>query len=517
MIADAFWSSLVDAWSRSQDRFWEQGFVFLSLALRAVGVALLAGIPVGILLARLPRLSSPIIATLALLQTLPSLALVGLLLPWLGIGQTAAVFVAVVYSLFPVVLNTCVGITQVPASIRDAARGMGMTSSQLLWRVELPLALPVILAGIRTGAVYAIGIVTVCALVGAGGLGDFIVTGLTRGDDGLVLLGALPILAITLVMFWGLGGVAALARRNSGLGLAVGGGLIVALAVYAAAEPLVRVRRTDVVIGSKNFTEGYILSEIFRQMLDAHTQLHVKMVPNLGSNLAYKSLKASRIDLYPEYTGNLLTGRDALNNPQVPGDVPDVTAFVRQRMKQEHDMVLLELFGFNNTYALCLPRKLADQHGLERVSDLVRTPELRVIVDLEFMDRPDGWKGLVETYGLRFDEPPAQVSPDLLYRALESDSADVVCGFATDWQIDALDLLVLQDDRHYFPNYHGAPLVRGRVLQRHPEIADVLNRLGGQIDDATMRRLNARVAKDKRLESDVVREFLLVRELVLER
>jgi osmoprotectant transport system permease protein len=514
MIAEAFGSSLIDAWSRSQDRFWEQGLLFLSLALRAVGLALLAGIPAGTLLARTPRLSSPIIATLALLQTLPSLALVGLLLPWLGIGQTAAVFVAVIYSLFPVVLNTYVGITQVPASIRDAARGMGMTSNQLLWQVELPLALPVILAGVRTGAVYAIGIVTVCALVGAGGLGDFIVTGLTRGDDGLVLLGAVPILAMTLLIFWGLGGVATLARRNSGLGLAVGGGLIVALAAYAAAEPFVRARHTEVVIGSKNFTEGYILSEILRQMLAAHTDLQVKVVPNLGSNLAYKSLKTGQIDLYPEYTGNLLTGRDALNNPPLPSDSADITSFVRQRMEQQYDMVLLELFGFNNTYALCVPRPLAEQHRLERIGDLVRTPDLRVVVDLEFMDRPDGWKGLVEIYRLRFNDAPAQVSPDLLYRALESDAADVVCGFATDWQIDALDLVVLEDDRRYFPNYHGAPLVRGPVLIRHPAIADVLNRLGGQIDDATMRRLNSQVAKDKRLETDVAREFLLQKDLL---
>src|SRR5262245_14670937 len=417
MIAAAFWTSLIDAWTRNQDRFWDQSFVFLSLGLRAVGIALLVGIPVGILLTRAARLSSPVIASLALLQTLPSLALVGLLIAWFGIGQQAALVVAVVYSLFPIVLNTYVGLTQVPRPITDAALGMGMTPTQLLWKVELPLALPVILAGVRTGAVYAIGIVTVCALVGAGGLGDFIVTGLTRGDDGLVLLGALPILLITLVLFWGLGGVAALAKRKAGLGLAVGGGLIVALAAYAAAEPFVRARRAEVVIGSKNFTEGYILSEMLRQMLVAHTKLQVKVVPNLGSNLAYKSLKAGRIDLYPEYTGNLLTGRDALNNPKLPDDSSDITAFVRPRMEQDHDMVLLELFGFNNTYALCVRRALAEQQRLERIGDLVRTPELHVVVDLEFMDRPDGWKGLAQTYGLQFNDAPAQVSPDLLYRA----------------------------------------------------------------------------------------------------
>jgi len=513
MIAAGLWSSLIEAWQRNQDGFGEQIIIFLSLALRAVGLALMAGIPAGILLSRAPRFASPIIAALAVLQTLPSLALVGLLITWIGIGRPAAVFVAVIYSLFPIVLNTHVGITQVPGPILDAARGMGMTARQMLLTVEIPLALPVILAGIRTGAVYAIGIITVCALVGAGGLGDFIVTGLTRGDDGLVLLGAIPILALTLVIFWSLGGVAALARRNSSLGIGVAGSLITALALYAAAEPFARGRRADIVIGSKNFTEGYILTEMFRQLLESHTQLQIAVVPNLGSNLAYKALQSGRIDLYPEYTGNLLTGRDALNLP-VPADKSTITSLVRQRMQREHGMVLLELFGFNNTYALCLPRAVAERHRLETISDLRRVPDLRVVVDLEFKDRPDGWSGLVETYGLRWNSEPQQVSPDLLYRALESDAADLIVGFATDWQIDSLDLVVLRDDRGYFPKYDGAPLIRGSVLAEFPMVREVLNRLAGQIDDATMRRLNAQVADQRQTEADVVRRFLVERGLL---
>jgi glycine betaine/choline ABC-type transport system substrate-binding protein len=293
----------------------------------------------------------------------------------------------------------------------------------------------------------------------------------------------------------------------------VAGGLIAALAAYAAVEPLARGRRADIVIGSKNFTEGYILTEMFRQMLEAHTTLHITVIPNLGSNLAYKALQSGRIDLYPEYTGNLLTGRDALNLP-VPADKSTITALVRERMEREHGMVLLELFGFNNTYALCLPRSLAEQHMLEAISDLRRVPDLRVVVDLEFKDRPDGWTGLVEAYGLHWNNEPQQVSPDLLYRALESNSADLIVGFATDWQIDSLDLVVLRDDRGYFPKYDGAPLIRGAVLTQWPIIGEVLNRLADQIDDATMRRLNAQVAGQRQTEADVVRRFLTERGLL---
>src|SRR6266403_4012832 len=165
---------LVDAWARSQDTFWPQTFLFLSLTLRALGLALLAGLPAGIVLTRFPRFAGPIIDLLGVLQTIQPLVLLGMLIPFLGIGQTPALFAAVVYSVFPIVMNTFVGITQVSSPVKDAARGMGMTPRQILWHVELPLALPVILAGVRTGAVYASGLIVVGAFIGAGGLGDFI-------------------------------------------------------------------------------------------------------------------------------------------------------------------------------------------------------------------------------------------------------------------------------------------------------------------------------------------------------
>src|SRR5262249_5699189 len=196
---------LFEAWC--QPDFWDQVGIFVSLVLRGLGIALLIGVPAGIILTRFPRVSSPLIAVLALLQTFPSLALLGLMIPLVGIGQKAAIFLAVVYSLFPVVMNTYVGITQVPPAIRDAARGMGMTAGQILWHVDLPLALPVVLAGVRTGAVYAIGIVTICALAGVGGLGLYVLRGMERSDNLLIGIGAIPILLLTLALFWGLGGI----------------------------------------------------------------------------------------------------------------------------------------------------------------------------------------------------------------------------------------------------------------------------------------------------------------------
>jgi osmoprotectant transport system permease protein len=517
LLGQGFFDDLLHAWLRHQDTFWPNLLLFVSLTLRGLGLALLLGIPVAIILSRLPRIATPVIGVLAVLQTVPSLVLLGLLLPLLGIGQTPALFAAVIYSLFPIVLNTCVGIKQVSASIRDAARGMGMTGRQVLWHVELPLSFPVILAGVRTGAIYAGAMIVIGTFIGAGGLGDYIANGLNRNDNGLIWLGAIPVLLVTVLLFWGLGGLAWLSTKNSSLGMSLGGGLIVLLSVYAVwgfAARALQPRRDDVqaeaqpiVIGGKNFTEGQILTEIMKQTIERHANLTVEVKSNLGTSMILNAIKTGDIDMYAEYTGNLLTSKEALDMP-VPADKSRITEIVRTEMRRRFDLILLDVFGLNNTYAPSVTKATAKKYRLKKISDLQRTPQLRTVIDQSFLTRPDGWEGLVKKYSLRFDTPPRQMSPDLLYRALEQSAADVVIGFATDWQIQSLNLVVLEDDRGYFPSYHAAPLVRAATLERHPEIATALKRLAGRIDDAAMRRLNYEVAVRKRSEADVAREFL---------
>jgi osmoprotectant transport system permease protein len=394
--------------------------------------------------------------------------------------------------------------------LRDAARGMGMTGVQILWHVELPLAMPVVLAGVRSAAVYASGMVVIASLVGAGGLGDYVFNGISRADAGLIWLGALPVLAFTLFLFWALGGVVWLSRKNSTLGMALGGALIVLLSAYAVGAMMLqamRPARTEVRVGAKDFTEGQILSQIVKQMLEAHTDLRVEVQQNLGTSVILKAINSGEIDLYPEYTGVLLTSKEAVNLP-MPKDRAAITGLVREEMHKRFGLVLLEPFGLNNTYAPTVTRATAKRHGLRTISDLQRTPQLRVVIDLSFRTRPDGWDGLMKHYGLHFNEQPSQVSPDLLYRALEKGAADLVIGFATDWQIQKLDLVVLDDDRGYFPSYHAAPLVREALLKQHPEVATVLNKLAGRIDDRAMRQLNLEVAVERRSEAEVARAFL---------
>jgi osmoprotectant transport system substrate-binding protein/osmoprotectant transport system permease protein len=510
MFASGVITDLASAWERSHDTIWPQTSVFLTLTLRALGLALLAGIPGGIVLSRWRRLAGPVTAVLGLVQTIPPLVLLGLMIPLLGLGPAPALVAAIMYCLFPVVMNTYVGITEVSPSVRDAASGMGMTSRQILWQVELPLAFPVILAGVRTAAVCVSGMIVFGALVGAGGLGDYIYNGMKLNDYGLIWLGAIPVLIVTLTLFWFMSALAWLARKNSALGMSFGGGLIALLAVYAVvglAERFWQPRRADIVVGARDFTEGQILAEIVKQRIESATNLRVEVISQLPTSASLQAMKSGHLDLYPEYTGNLLTNKEALDMP-VPADKSTITAVVRQEMQRRYGLVLLDEFGLNNTYAPSVTRATAARYNLHKMSDLRRAPGLRVVIDFSFIPRPDGWNGMVETYGLHFDKPPQQLDPDLLFRALEQGEADLVIGFATAWQIQSLDLVVLEDDRGYFPSYHAAPLVRQAVLDAHPEIREALQALAGRIDDHAMRRLNYQVAVEKRSESDVAREFL---------
>ncbi len=488
------------------DQFW----TFLSLTMRGLGLALLIGLPIGVVFTRVPAIAQPIMGVLALVQTVPSLALLGVCVSLFGLfGPSAAIFATGVYSLFPIILNTYVGISEVDPEVRDAAKGMGMTDLQVLGKIELPLAMPILMAGIRTAAIYAIAMVTVCTLVGARGLGDYIFDGMATADDNKILLGVIPILLLSFVLFWTLSGITYLTKVRSSLGMVLSSVLMVSLAGYAVVEPWFR-ERPDVRVGSKNFTEGRILGEIIKQLLEHSPEtkhLSIEMAPNLGSSFVYKSLRAGVVDVYPEYTGTLLTAEDGLG-ARVPEDVSQVTRIVRDGVKARYNLALLDTFGLNNTYALIIPRELAKKHDLRTISDLKRVPEFRVIVDQEFLERSDGWPGLVEKYDLQFETPPRQFDPNFLYRSLLAGKADVVVGYSTDWQIQKYNFVILQDDKNYFPSYHAAPLVRQRLLDSHPAVREVLNRLGGRISNAVVQKLNYEVAVNDRSPAEVAQEFL---------
>lgn len=279
--------------------------------------------------------------------------------------------------------------------------------------------------------------------------------------------------------------------------------LIAALLLTACGPP----REDRIVIGSKNFTEQAILGEIFAQLLEAKTNLHIERRFYLaGTFICQQAMLSGRIDAYPEYTGTALT---AILKEKPEGTRDDVYRRVKAQYEKPFAFTLSPALGFNDTFAIVIRGQDARRLHLQTISQAAAyTPQWRAGFGYEFMERPDGYKGLAATYGLRFAEPPRIMDLGLLTRALKEKQVDLIAGNTTDGLFPALDLFVLQDDRNYFPPYEAVAVLRKATLARHPEVGRALDQLAGKISDQDMQQMNYAVDGQHRDIKDVVREFL---------
>ncbi len=486
----------------------------LVLVILATVAAIAIGVPLGIIAARRPRLGAPLLGFANVVQTVPSLAMFGFLvaLPLIGgIGARSALIVLLLYALLPVMRNTVAGIHGIDRAVRDAGVAMGMTSRQLLLQVELPLAMPTIIAGIRVAAVVGVGAATIAAAIGAGGLGDYIFRGLSMTDPIVILAGAVPAAILALLVDIALGwlerrlkpGARAQGRVSR---WAVAGATLALLAIVGGSVALTGRWGTRVVIGSKNFTEQVILGELLSQAIERGTTLRVDRRLNLGGTfICEQALRAGALDAYVEYTGTALT---AIFHQRVSGDRSDVYARVAAAYTETGRTVLSPL-GFNNTFAILIRAADASRLNLKTISEAATyTHRWKAAFGYEFLEREDGYKGLVQTYHLRFAAPPRVMDLTLIYRALASSAVDLIAGDATHGLIKGLDLFALEDDRHYFPPYDAIPVFRAQTLAAHPELRPAIERLAGKITEDVMRKMNYDVDVGGRDVTAVVREFL---------
>jgi len=262
-----------------------------------------------------------------------------------------------------------------------------------------------------------------------------------------------------------------------------------------------------IVIGSKNFTESFLLGEIMAQQIETHTNLKVERRFYLaGTYICQQAILARRIDIYPEYTGTALT---AILKQKAVGDKVEVYRRVKEEYEHRFGLTLGLALGFNDTFAMEIRGEDARRLNIKTLSQASAfAPQWRAGFGYEFMERPDGYRGLAATYGLHFVEPPRVMDLGLLARALRDRQIDLAAGNTTDGLIPALDLFVLEDDRHYFPPYEAVPVIREQTLQQHPEVSRALAGLAGKISDEEMQRLNYAVDGQHRDAKEVAREFL---------
>jgi len=519
----------------------------LLLVALSVALALLIALPLGLSLQGHPRLLRLALAVANTLQTIPSLAIFGLLLtvPLLGgIGPTPAVVALTLYALLPLLRGLITGLEQVPAGLKEAGQALGLSSGQVLRRISLPLALPSLMAGLRVATVISVGVATIAAAIGAGGLGVFIFRGIATVDNTLLLAGALPSAAIALAADAALGalerqlvrgrtersGRVAILRqpawRDGGRGLprwlqgrrrlALMGAVIAALvASMALAIGLSWPQRlalrpgAPVVIGAKGFTEQLLLGELLAQEIEARTALPVKREFSLGRTyLVHEAVRRGRIDGYVEYTGTAWSAILKQPDQARPEGRQDHWERSRRLYDARFGLRLFPSLGFENTFAMLIRRSEGERLGLRSLSQAVPAARhWRAAFGYEFLNRPDGWPGLARRYDLRLAAPPGAMDLGLTYRALAEGKVDLIAGDSTNGLIPALNLQILEDDRRYFPPYDAVPVFNAASLRRHPELVPVIESLAGRVSATTMQRLNAAVDLEHRTPEQVIRRW----------
>lgn len=495
----------------------------IELTISAVLIAVVIGVPLGIFITGHKKIAKGVIGFANLVQAIPSLAILGFLIPLTGIGSKPAIIMVVLYSMLPIIKNTYIGINNINPDTLEAAKGLGMTTGQALKLVKIPLAMPVIMAGIRISSVTAVGLMTIAAFVGAGGLGYLVFSGIQTVDNNLILFGAIPAALLALIMDFVTGKIEEsvmpngikksdgsmkikkYSKKRRIISLAILGIIIISLIVTKI--PFNKSDKT-IVVGSKNYSEQLVLGNILEQLIEDKTDINVETSLNLGgTQIAFNALKSGSIDLYVEYTGTAYVSLFNINDGNT--NTEEVYNTVKDRFEKDLNLKLLKPIGFNNTYAMATTKEIAEKYNLTKVSDLQSISEkLLAGPTIEFANREDGLIGLNKAYDIKFKDVKP-VDGGLRYTALINGESDIIDAFTTDGLIDKFDLTILEDDKSFFPPYYAAPLIRMDTLEKYPELEEVLNMLAGKITDEKMRKVNYEVDVNGRDPKIVANEFLV--------
>ena len=482
----------------------------LEISLVAILIAVVFGGAVGILISEFQRSARPTLGLINFLYTIPSISMLGFLIPFSGVGNATAVIALTVYALLPMVRNTHTGLTNVDPAILEAAKGMGSTRLQILFRIRLPLAMPVILSGIRSMVTMTIALAGIASFIGAGGLGVAIYRGITTNNAAMTMAGSLLIAALALVMDFLLGFAEKRLQKRS-IRAKKANRVIGAAAVLACigiiCGMLLQPQTGDTIrIATKPMTEQYVLGEMLDILIEQDTDLNVELTQGVGGGTSniQPAMESGEFDLYPEYTGtawNMVLGEGGLYTEELFGTL-------QQRYNDDYDMQWVGMYGFNNTYGLVVRREIAEQYDLHTYSDLAAVADRLIFgAEYDFFEREDGYDALCETYGLQFRQT-MDLDIGLKYQAIEQGSIDVMVIFTTDGQLSESDVVVLEDDQQFYPSYLCGNVVRREVLEAHPELEAELEKLSGLISDSDMAQMNYAVETGGREPRDVAEDFL---------
>lgn len=512
-------SELLTMFATQSDFFLGLTIEHLEISVIAIIMAIIIGLGLGITVSEYPR-NKWILTVVNIIYTIPSIALFGFLIPVAGVGDTNAIIALTVYGLLPMVRNTYTGIKTINPEIIEAAKGMGSTDRQILFKIKLPLALPHIMSAIRNMTVMTIALAGIASFIGAGGLGVAIYRGITTNNITLVVAGSIliSILAIGIdLILAGIEKVTAVGHSRRKIGnffrnkkvIAV---IIIIILALGSYEIYDNFGHDTIHLASKSFTEQYIMGYMLEELIEHDTNYKVAYSSGVsgGAPTIQKGMENGEFDVYSEYTG--VGWMVILKNPGLYNESMFNT--LKSQYKDRYNETWLNTYGFSNSYAIAVPNSLAKKYNLKTISDLVPiSNQLTFGAESDYFSRADGYDNLTKTYGLNFKNT-MDLDVSLKYDAVKQGKIDVVEVYTTDGRLYNSNLTLLEDDKHFFPSYYCCPVISGKTLAKHPDLIPVLSKLSGKISTKDMMYMNYQVDVEKKDPKEVAHQFLVSRGLV---
>ena len=479
------------------------------ISLLAISIASVLGIILGIIISKYRRFSGLILGTVNILYTIPSIALLGFFITITGVGNTTALIALIIYALLPIIRSTYTGIININPLIIEASEGMGSTKLQQLFKIKLPLALPVLMSGIRNMVTMTIALAGIASFVGAGGLGVAIYRGITTNNSAMTFLGSLLIALLALIFDFILGIMEKRLTNHKRTKYKMNFKLIILglfIIIFGAYFSLNSKKDKTINIATKPMTEGYILGQMLTELIEQDTDLKVNMTTGVGGGTSniHPAIVKGEFDLYPEYTG---TSWEAVLKKEASYDESKFDE-LQKEYKEKYNLEYVNLYGFNNTYGLAVNKDIAEKYNLKTYSDLAAVSNNLIFgAEYDFFEREDGYKELQKVYNVDFKKK-IDMDIGLKYQAMKDKKIDVMVIFTTDGQLAISDVVVLEDDKKMYPSYRAGTVVRSEILSEYPELKPVLEKLNNILDDKTMADLNYQVESEGKKPEDVAREYL---------
>ncbi|MCC0699317.1 ABC transporter permease subunit [Clostridioides sp. ZZV15-6383] len=496
--------------SERSDFFIKLSIEHLTISIISIIIAIVLGGIIGIIVSEFHNSSKPILGTINFLYTIPSISMLGFLIPFSGIGNTTAIIALTIYALLPMVRNTYTGITNVDKNIIEAARGMGSTDFQILYKIKFPLALPVIMSGIRNMVIMTIALAGIASFIGAGGLGVAIYRGITTNNTVMTITGSILIALLALIFDFVLGLVERFFQRkrkkkNRKKVFAILGSLILIVTIFTLYFFNFSKIQT-IHIATKPMTEQYILGEMLDILIEKNTDLKVEITQGVGGGTSniQPAMENGEFDIYPEYTGtgwNMVLKKNELYTE-------NMFSKLQSEYKNKLKMQWTGMYGFSNSYALAVRKEVVDKYNLKKISDLKDiSSKLTFGAEYDFYEREDGYTPLCNTYGLNFKNT-VDLDIGLKYQAINEGKIDVMPIFTTDGQYSVSDVVVLKDDKSFYPSYQCGNVVRSEVLEENPELSKIFKMVESILTDKEMAKMNYDVENNNLEPREVAREFL---------